>query len=70
MSSYLVGISWRDPEEVAAYEVFCWLEENPEQSSWRHCLGFFQRVSVGEYPDYHKMTTEAYSEWCEKMGMS
>lgn len=121
MSAFLVGLSWCDPEEVAAckrvgldddprcstgifidagtredalfwgkavaskymeflfqennyalaaLDVFCWVEENPEQSGWKHCLGFFQRVSVAQYPDFHKMTTEAYSEWCKKMGIS
>src|SRR4051794_6126823 len=111
MSTFLVGISWYDPEEVAAYkrvgldddvscstgifidadtgdgalswgnsvankymeflfsgknyapealDVFSWVEANPEKSSWNHCLPFFQRVSVGQYPDFHKMTAEAY----------
>ena len=121
MSTFLVGISWCDPEEVAAckrvgldddvscstglfidadsgddalswgnavakkymkflfsgnkylpeaLDVFCWIEANPESSSWKHCLPFFQKVPVGQYPDFHKMTTEAYSEWCKKMGVS
>jgi len=121
MSAFFVGISWCDPEEVAAckrvgldddprcstgvfidastgdealswgkavaskyveflfreknyapeaLEVFCWVEADPGQSSWKHCLEFFQRVSVAQYPDLHKMTTEAYSEWCKKMEAS
>jgi hypothetical protein len=121
MSPFLVGISWCDPEEVAAYkrvgldddprcstgifidadteddalswgnavatkymnylfqgknyvpealEVFCWVEANPETSSWKHCLPFFQRVPVGQYPDFQKMTTEAYCQWCKENGIS
>jgi hypothetical protein len=53
-----------------ALELHCWLEANPEGSSWKHCLEFFPQVSVGQYPDFHKMTAEAYSEWCRKMGIT
>ena len=121
MSTFLVGIGWCDPEEVAAYkrvgldddprcstrlfvdsatpdeavswaesvalkymeflfphnrhpqdalEIFCWLEESPGSSAWKHCLEFFQRVSVGQFPDFQKMTTEAYSDWCKRVGIA
>jgi hypothetical protein len=121
MRAFLVGISWCDPEEVAAYkrggldddprcstglfvesataeeavswtkavavkymevlfhpkqypqealEIFCWVEERPESSAWKHCLEFFQQISVGRFPDYQKMTTGAYSEWCKKVGIA
>src|SRR5467141_1240287 len=66
-----VGFLFREKNYAAeALEVFCWVEADPGQSSWKHCLEFFQRVSVAQYPDLHKMTTEAYSEWCKKMGVS
>jgi hypothetical protein len=121
MNAFLIGMSWCDPEEVAAYksagldddprcstgvfvvaensdeavkwansvakefmgyffrgeqyaieslELFCWVEQEPELSSWKHCLDFFQRVSLGEYPDFQKMTPQAYSDWCKRMGLS
>jgi hypothetical protein len=121
MTAFLIGLSWWDPEEVAACKrvgldsdprcstgifvdadtgdealswgkavankhmeflfgeknfapdalaVFCWIEADPEHSSWKHCVEFFQRVSVGQFPDFHRMTTEAYSEWCKQMGVS
>jgi hypothetical protein len=121
MGTFLVGISWCDPEEVAAckrvgidddahcstglfvdsaspneavswaetvaakfmeflfhakqypqeiLEISCWVEETPESSAWKHCLGFFQRISVGQFPDFQKMTTEAYSEWCRRAGVA
>ncbi len=121
MNAFLVGISWSDPEEVAAYQrmrldddprcstglfvtaenpsealewancvakefmdylfadkqysiesldVWCWAERDPEQGSWKHCLDFFQRVSYGSYPDFQKMTAQAYSDWCKKMGLA
>jgi hypothetical protein len=120
MSTFLVGISWCDPEEVAAYkrvgldddprcstglfidaanpdealswaktlaakfmeflfhekqyppealEISCRLEPSPESSGWKHCLDFFQRISVGQFPDFRKMTVEAYTEWCKKEGI-
>lgn len=121
MSPFLVGISWCDPEEVAAFvrvgldddprcstgifiiakneaealswgetignkfmdflfkdknyqqkelELFCWIEKDPEQSRWKHCLNFFQTVSVGQFPEFKGMTAEAYSDWCKKAGIS
>ena len=121
MSTFLVGIGWSDPEEVAAYErvgldddprcstglfldastqeealswaekvaanymeflfrqkqhpqkafeVFCWVEQRPESSAWKHCLGFFQRIAVGQFPDFQNMTTEAYTEWCRRAGIA
>jgi hypothetical protein len=120
MNAFLIGISWCDPQEIAAYkrlglvdlpssstgifiqaesveaalswanviankymrflfhekayppgafDVFCWAEDEPEQSSWKHCLGFFPRISIGQDPEFHQMTTEAYIEWCKKMGI-
>jgi hypothetical protein len=42
---------------------FCWIEENPSTSGWSHCLGFFQRVRVGEMPPLERMGTEAYCRW-------
>ena len=121
MSAFLVGLSWRDPEEVAAFvrigldddsrcatgifivaenktvalswgteickryldflfanknyrfeelEIFCWVEEDPQKSSWTHCLDFFPRVQVGQNPEFQKMTADAYSDWCKKAGIS
>jgi hypothetical protein len=121
MNPFLIGLSWCDPEEVAAckragldddprcstgifinadtaeealywgeavankymeflfreknyvpeaLEVFCWIEANPASSSWKHCLAFFQRIPVGQNPDFRELTTEAYSAWCRKMGES
>jgi hypothetical protein len=121
VSAFLIGISWSDPEEVAAckrvgldedprcstgifiqaataedasswgnevaknylkflfdqkkyapetFQLFYWIEESPDQSSWKHCLEFFQKVPVGQFPDFQKMTTEAYTQWCRKVGMS
>ena len=120
MNTFLIGMSWCDPEEVAAFkrmgldddtrcstglfvvaenpdeavkwansvlekfmthlfegkqyaleslELFCWLEQEPGRSSWKHCLDFFPKVSLGEYPDFQKMTPEAYSDWCKRMGL-
>jgi hypothetical protein len=54
---------------IEALEVFCWVESDPERSSWKHCLDFFQKVAPGEYPDFQKMTSKAYSDWCRKMGL-
>jgi hypothetical protein len=121
LATFLIAISWSDPEEVAAYkrvgldddpccstgkfihadtaedalswgnavatkymeflfqqknyapedlDVYCWVEANPETSSWMHCLEFFQKVIIGQYPDFQRMTSEAYSEWCRKMGVT
>lgn len=118
--TFLIGISWCDPEEVAAckrvgldddprcstglfidsktpdealswaetvagdymrflfddkqylkevFETFCWVVEKPETSAWKHCLGFFQKITVGQLPDFQKMTIEAYNEWCTKEGL-
>lgn len=41
----------------------CWIEREPALSAWKHCLGFFQSVEVGEHPDYDHMGTNAYVLW-------
>ena len=48
---------------------FCWLEEKPESSSWSHCLNFFQKISVGSFPNYEAMTTESYIKWAAENGI-
>jgi hypothetical protein len=40
-----------------------WIEENPATGSWKHCLGFFQHVRVGQMPDFAEMGTPAYVRW-------
>jgi hypothetical protein len=121
MNAYLIGLSWRDPEEVRAYvcagldddptcstglfitaedkaaalswgnevcrkymgylfagknysakelDIFCWVEAEPKNCPWTHCLDFFQRVQVGQDPEFLKMTAEAYVEWCNKAGIA
>ena len=42
---------------------YCWIVECPETSNWKHCLPFFQRVKVGESPDFSQMGSEAYAAW-------
>jgi hypothetical protein len=44
----------------------CWVEESLQSSGWRHCLGFFQHVRVGQWPALEEMTTEAYTRWLER----
>lgn len=44
----------------------CWIEEDPGDSDWSHCLAFFPRISVGEHPDPNTLTTEAYLAWAEQ----
>jgi hypothetical protein len=121
MNAFLIGLSWRDPEEVASFvrmgldddsrwstgifitagdkatalswgnevgkkfmdflfanknyqpkelELFCWVEEDPPKSSWKHCLDFFQRIQIGQHPEFQKMTADAYGDWCKKAGRS
>ena len=45
---------------------YCWIEESPDTSQWKHCLAYFQRVTVGELPDFSQMTSEAYRLWTEQ----
>jgi len=57
----------RDPSLTCAqfgYE--CWIEPEPKNSSWRHCLDFFQHVTVGQMPVLDSMTSDAYREWQDK----
>ena len=56
------SISWR--ARGYAY----WIESHPETSSWSHCLTFFQRVTVGEFPVFARMTSRAYVEWSRANG--
>jgi hypothetical protein len=42
---------------------YCWLEDSPETSNWKHCLDHFHRVKQGEMPDFDQMTSEAYRLW-------
>jgi hypothetical protein len=57
------SISWR------ACGYAHWIEANPETSDWSHCLSYFQRVKVGEFPDFDRMTSRAYVEWCKANGI-
>lgn len=43
-----------------------WIESEPANSGWNHCLEFFQRVKVGQLPDFSKMEADAYSKWMAK----
>lgn len=56
------SLQWKD------YGYGCWIEEDPETSGWKHCLPFFQRVKVGEWPNFAKMGTPAYVEWSKTHG--
>jgi hypothetical protein len=57
------SISWR------AIGYAHWIESDPPSCDWKHCLSFFQRVRVGEFPDFSRMTTEAYYDWCRENGL-
>jgi|GEM_PF-2253501 len=48
---------------------FCWIEKDPQTSSWKHCLSFFKHVRAGEMPDLTEMGTPAYSRWAEENGI-
>lgn len=52
--------SWR------SFGHFCWIEDNWDNSGWKHCFDFFQTVDAGVNPDLEKMGTQAYSDWYEK----
>jgi hypothetical protein len=54
------SLKWAD------WQYQCWIEEKPEESDWKHCLAFFQRVRSGEWPDLEKMDTPAYAAWMER----
>ncbi len=42
---------------------YCWVEPSPTSCHWSHCLAFFQRVQVGEWPNLDAMGTAAYVKW-------
>ena len=46
----------------------CWIEADPENSHWRHCLSFFQTINAGQLPKIEGMGTEAYELWAQKNG--
>jgi hypothetical protein len=50
--------------EQFGYE--CWIEPDPQTSSWSHCLDFFQHVHCGQMPVLEKMTSDAYAKWQNK----
>lgn len=56
------SLKWAD------WQYQCWIEEEPEESDWKHCLAFFQRVRSGEWPVLEKMDTPAYAAWMERSG--
>ena len=57
------SVSWR------ALRYAHWIEPDPESSSWKHCLSFFPKVRVGEFPDFARMTTKAYVDWSKEHGL-
>jgi hypothetical protein len=73
------AISWAEQVAVALHRIvnndpiadwrsaghFCWIEDSPMTSSWRHCLEFFQHVRFGEMPSLDLMGTEAYCRWMD-----
>jgi len=48
----------------------CWVVEEPSNSNWSHCLGFFQSVEIGVFPDLVKMGAIAYGMWTKDHGIS
>ena len=58
------SISWR------ARDYAHWIEPHPERSSSSHCLSFFQRVKVGGFPDFARMTSRAYVDWLRANGQN
>jgi hypothetical protein len=57
------SVSWR------ALRYAHWIEPDPESCSWKHCLSFFPKVRVGEFPDFARMTTQAYVDWSKEHGL-
>lgn len=53
------AIGWRE------FGYYCWVEKSPAESSWSHCLEFFQHIDAGAHPDYDAMGTAAYERWYE-----
>lgn len=49
---------------------FCWVEAEPNTSNWKHCLSFFQRISLGEWSDFDALGTFAYEKWAEQNGIT
>ena len=47
---------------------FAWIEESPQTGAWKHCLGFFPRVAIGQMPDFDRMSGDAYEEWMAEHG--
>ena len=47
---------------------FAWIEESPQTGSWKHCLGFFPRVAIGQMPDFERMNGDAYLQWMDEHG--
>jgi hypothetical protein len=47
----------------------CWIEKSPDTSHWKHCLSFFQRIKVGEWPDFEAMGSAAYIRWANENGI-
>ncbi len=48
---------------------YCWIEENPSGSNWKHCLSFFQHIKTGEWPNFEAMGTPAYTQWAKNNGI-
>lgn len=48
---------------------WCWIEEQPNTSNWKHCLSFFQHIKSGEWPDFDAMGSPGYTKWAEKNGI-
>lgn len=53
----------KEDKEWKDFEYSNWVESDPASSCWNHCLDFFQRIKVGELPDFSKMGTDAYGDW-------
>ena len=56
----------KEDKEWKEFKYSNWVESDPTSCAWNHCLDFFQRVRVGELPDFSKMGTGAYSRWMSK----
>jgi hypothetical protein len=57
------SVSWR------ALGYTHWIEPDPASCSWKHCLSCFPTVRVGEFPDFSRMTPQAYADWCKEQGL-
>jgi hypothetical protein len=67
-STFMARVSGDASLSWAASGYSCWIEASLSEAGWDGAEEFLQSVRIGEYPDFNRLTRQAWLDWLEKNG--